>query len=72
MIFQKYFRQNNWRKKLAFLMKNKAKLPMQKFDHNIVFLRKTPKLTKIAENCNHNIAPRSGGLFVGYVSKGFV
>jgi hypothetical protein len=36
---------------------------MQKFDHNIGFLRKTPffrqKLAKIAENCDHNIDPRT-------------
>jgi hypothetical protein len=46
-------------KKFAFLTQNKAELHMQKFDHNIVFLEKRHffcrKLSKIAENCGHNI-----------------
>jgi hypothetical protein len=36
---------------------------MQNFDHNIGFWEKRPffrrKLSKIAENCDHNIGPRS-------------
>jgi hypothetical protein len=37
---------------------------MKNFDHNIGFCEKTPffrrKLSKIAENCDHNIDPRVG------------
>jgi hypothetical protein len=40
---------------------------MQIFDHNIVVLEKRhfcrQKLAKIAENCDHNIDPRTKALF---------
>jgi hypothetical protein len=45
---------------LAFLTQNKAKLCILKVDRNISFWEKSPnfrrKLSKIAENCDHNIA----------------
>jgi hypothetical protein len=47
---------------------------MQKFDHNIGFSEKRHfvlrKLSKIAENCDHNIDPSSAKL-VGVVLRGF-
>jgi hypothetical protein len=47
-------------KNLAFLTQNKAKL-LQKYDHNIGFREKRQFfrriLSKIAENCDHNIDP---------------
>jgi hypothetical protein len=60
--FFKYFRRMFRRKKLAFLTQNKANL-LQNVDHNIGFWEKRQffrrKLSKIAENCNHNIDPWS-------------
>jgi hypothetical protein len=60
VMILKIFLPKNSAKKLAFLTQNK--LHMQKFYHNIVFLEKRHifrrKLSKIAENCDHNIDPR--------------
>jgi hypothetical protein len=45
---------------MAFLTQNKAKF-RKIFDHNIGILEKrqffSPKLSKIAKNCEHNIEP---------------
>jgi hypothetical protein len=61
--FFKIFSPKNSAKKLAFLTRNKAEL-CKKFDHNIGFWEKRhffrQKLSKIAENCDHNIGPRLG------------
>jgi hypothetical protein len=59
MIFE-IFSPKKLAKKLAFLTQNKAKL-WKKFEHNIGFWEKRHfvrrKLSKIAENCDHNIGP---------------
>jgi hypothetical protein len=60
--FLKYFRQKIRRKNCHFWLK--TKLNYAKFWSQHWFLRKTPiffaeKLSKIAENCDHNIDPRS-------------
>jgi hypothetical protein len=57
----KIFSPKNFAKKLAFLTQNKAKF-WKKIDRNIGFWEKRQffrqKLSKIAENCDHNIDPR--------------
>jgi hypothetical protein len=59
MIF-KFFSPKNSAKKLAFLAQNKAKfckilIITLVFEKNANFFRR--KLSKIAENCDHNIDP---------------
>jgi hypothetical protein len=61
MIF-KIFSPKNSAKKLAFLTQNKDKLCKNSiitlvFEKNANFFRR--KLSKIAENCDHNIGPWS-------------
>jgi hypothetical protein len=57
--FLKYFRQKNGQK-MAFLTQNKAKL-CKNLKYNIGFREKSQffrqKISKIAENCDHNIDP---------------
>jgi hypothetical protein len=73
MILKK-FSPKNFAKKLAFLTRNKAKLHTQKFDHNIGFLEKRQffrrNLSKIAENCDHNIDPLLGNYCIFIVFHG--
>jgi hypothetical protein len=63
--FLKYFRQKIQRKNCRFWLKTK-KLNYAKFWSWHWCLRKTPifspKLSKIAENCDHNIDPRSSSI----------
>jgi hypothetical protein len=59
--FFKYFHQQKSTKKFAFLAQNKTKvckilIITLVFDKNAIFCR---KLSKIAENCDHNIDPWS-------------
>jgi hypothetical protein len=61
MIF-KIFSPKNSAKKLAFLTQNKAELCKKMiitlvFEKNALFFRQI--LSKIAENCDHNIGPYS-------------
>jgi hypothetical protein len=68
MIF-KIFSPNNSAKKLAFVTENKANF-FKKIDRDIGFREKRqffrPKLSKIDENCDHNIGP---GLNMGIISN---
>jgi hypothetical protein len=57
----KIFSPNFSAKKLAFFIRNKAKFSKILiitliFEKNAIFFRR--KLSKIAENCDHNIGPR--------------
>jgi hypothetical protein len=69
--FFKYFRRKIQRKKLAFLTQNKAKLckiliVTLAFEKNAIFCR---KLSKIAENCDHNIDPWFQETLINYKLK---
>jgi hypothetical protein len=69
MIFY-IFSPKNSAEKMAFLTQNKAKL-CKNWIITLVLKKKTPffrrKLSKIAENCDHNIDPRLGEFFAQWV-----
>jgi hypothetical protein len=70
MIFE-IFSPKNSAKKLAFWARNKAKL-YKILIITLVFLEKRQffrqKLSKIAENCDHNIDPRANPMTVAFTT----